>query len=590
SVARRCADWTALAASFFLSITYVHLHYSRIGLRTISLPLFLALSYGFLFRGLRRESWLSLALSGLFGGITIYTYIPSRIAPALLILPILVLGWQRRSWQPLRQMMFVGLIWLIVAAPLGVYALRHPDQIFGHTGDVSILSPLNNHGDPVGAVIHGFVATMAAFDFVGTSAAEQNLPGRPILDPIMSVFLFIGLVWLLAGGGLAPHPSPTMEERGSAPAPSGGELPFPHALREGTGGSGMPRLVTLFLLAWILSQCVSSALAVNPPGYIRMTGTLPAVAIVIGSGVSVCFAWLRKQAMSPVVPVGVTALLLAASTVWTMRDYFTIWGPSPEAYHLMMADKADAATDLVQWAKGKRLFLAPLYAQDNTIKFLTQNAPIQSFDLGLSLVVPTDRTHDVRYAFPASETDAIETVQHGLSAPPLNLKPNVTTVRDPTGRFDVLTVLDLPRSALPSPPSSRLAVFQGVIALVAATATPNQVAPGQPLSVTLEWLALQHPSEDETVFLHLRDAKNQTVAQMDRQPTGGSLPTSQWRPGDLVWDRYSLALPASLPPGQYHLVTGLYQLKTLKRLEAQTPAGRADSDEVTVAQVEVSAR
>jgi len=76
---------------------------------------------------------------------------------------------------------------------------------------------------------------------------------------------------------------------------------------------------------------------------------------------------------------------------------------------------------------------------------------------------------------------------------------------------------------------------------------------------------------------------------MDRQPTGGSFPTSQWHAGDLVFDRYGLSLPRTLPSGRYVLVTGMYELKTLKRMAAQTPTGRANSDEVTIAPVDVNA-
>ncbi|HVB96623.1 MAG TPA: hypothetical protein VNG11_02725, partial [Chloroflexota bacterium] len=344
-----------------------------------------------------------------------------------------------------------------------------------------------------------------------------------------------------------------------------------------------------FLLAWIGSQSISSALAVNPPGFIRMTGTLPAVAIVIGCGVSFLFVWLSHRPVGPAVPIGVTALLLAGSTVWTVHDYFGVWAPSPEAYHLMMGDKTDSAADLNQWARDQRVFLAPLYAQDNTIKFLTQGASIQSFDLGLSLVVPTDRSRDVRYVFPASETDAIATVEQGLRTSPLDLRPRVSTFRDPSGRFNLLTVLDLRRNELPVPPKTRIATFQDEIALVGATALPERVSPGQVVTVTLEWLTLRTPPVDETVFLHLQNAKNQTVAQMDRQPTGGSFPTSQWHAGDLVFDRYGLSLPRTLPSGRYVLVTGMYELKTLKRMAAQTPTGRANSDEVTIAPVDVNA-
>ena len=78
------------------------------------------------------------------------------------------------------------------------------------------------------------------------------------------------------------------------------------------------------------------------------------------------------------------------------------------------------------------------------------------------------------------------------------------------------------------------------------------------------------------------------VLGIDGQPIAGSFPTSQWRRGDIVYDRHSLDLPANLVPDRYHLVAGLYRHDTLKRLEALTANGRAESDEVTVGELSVT--
>ena len=53
----RWADWTAVVATFILAISYADLHFSRFGLRTIALPLFLSLSYALFLLGVRRNSW-----------------------------------------------------------------------------------------------------------------------------------------------------------------------------------------------------------------------------------------------------------------------------------------------------------------------------------------------------------------------------------------------------------------------------------------------------------------------------------------------------------------------------------------------------
>jgi hypothetical protein len=86
------------------------------------------------------------------------------------------------------------------------------------------------------------------------------------------------------------------------------------------------------------------------------------------------------------------------------------------------------------------------------------------------------------------------------------------------------------------------------------------------LQLTLFWEPLAPLSTDYTRFVHLRNESGATVAQGDGQPLEGAYPTSRWQPGELVIDSITLTLPDDLPPGQYSLFTGLYELDTLARL------------------------
>jgi len=80
--------------------------------------------------------------------------------------------------------------------------------------------------------------------------------------------------------------------------------------------------------------------------------------------------------------------------------------------------------------------------------------------------------------------------------------------------------------------------------------------------LTIFWTALSPIESDYTIFIHLRDEANNTVAQWDRRPLGGAYLTSQWQPGETVIDPHRL----DLPPGKYHLAIGMYRLDTLERL------------------------
>jgi len=100
------------------------------------------------------------------------------------------------------------------------------------------------------------------------------------------------------------------------------------------------------------------------------------------------------------------------------------------------------------------------------------------------------------------------------------------------------------------------------IALLGFNSKPNT----QNLELTLYWQADRIPAADYTVFLHLRNAAGETIAQKDQPPLGGAYPTSLWDAGEIIADDLTLPLPPDLPPGEYTPVVGLYNFVDGARL------------------------
>ena len=121
-----------------------------------------------------------------------------------------------------------------------------------------------------------------------------------------------------------------------------------------------------------------------------------------------------------------------------------------------------------------------------------------------------------------------------------------------------------------------LAIFgDNEIALLDATPVilPPRGAPtpilqaGATISVTVHWQALRPLARDYTVFLHAADPNGQLQGQQDTMPQGNKLPTSQWRPGQIVADQYHVTLKPGAPSGEgYTISLGLYQWQTGQRL------------------------
>lgn len=106
------------------------------------------------------------------------------------------------------------------------------------------------------------------------------------------------------------------------------------------------------------------------------------------------------------------------------------------------------------------------------------------------------------------------------------------------------------------------------------------------MTLTLAWQALRPADANYVTLVHLIAPDGSVAKQFDRAPLQGVVPTSLWREGDILFDAYTIEIPADLPHGDYQLLVGLYDLPALTRLPVQldhTPAG----DTIHVATVTV---
>ncbi|CAG0933509.1 hypothetical protein TFLX_03083 [Thermoflexales bacterium] len=60
------------------------------------------------------------------------------------------------------------------------------------------------------------------------------------------------------------------------------------------------------------------------------------------------------------------------------------------------------------------------------------------------------------------------------------------------------------------------------------------------------------------IFTHLVAADGTLLAQDDHIAGADSYPTSLWRPGNLLYNRFEIQPPAGTPPGEYQIIIGLY--------------------------------
>ena len=114
----------------------------------------------------------------------------------------------------------------------------------------------------------------------------------------------------------------------------------------------------------------------------------------------------------------------------------------------------------------------------------------------------------------------------------------------------------------------------------------EEVRPGESIRLTLVWRCLQEMDTAYTVFTHVLDQAAQIRGQKDNPPVGGKYPTTLWVAGEVVVDRYDIAIRSDAPPGTHVIEVGMYDPVTMQRLSVLDPSG-ALGDRILLGQIRV---
>lgn len=94
---------------------------------------------------------------------------------------------------------------------------------------------------------------------------------------------------------------------------------------------------------------------------------------------------------------------------------------------------------------------------------------------------------------------------------------------------------------------------------------PQEVRPGDTVTVRYHWRLTQPLPHDYWAFLHVRGMRQ---AGSQDEAIGAGFGTSRWEPGEEVRQSVTFRVPASTPPGQYSLQAGVWLPWTGKQLRA----------------------
>ena len=537
-----------LLAAAVLAVTLLHVHLSRVGFRAVLLPLFTALAIWQAALGIREPApveskggrWRHWLAAGIFYGLSFYTYTAARSTPiALAAFGMYVLLAQspslqtpnsklqtlssRRLW---RDIGLGALAALLMVAPLAVYAAGHSDEVLGRLGQVSILNPAINGGDPWGTLGAHTLRTLGMFFVRGDRIWRHNVPWRPIFDPLLGAAFIVGLLVALRRARRAP--------------------------------------VIGFVLIWTAVMSLPTLLAEDAPHFLRSVGVLPVVVFLPALGLD----WLADRLPLPSLRSGesgkrylsflichlfILVFPLLFGLVSTVRAYFGEYARAPMAgywfehgavglagrINAFLGTGWDGERMLHGESGDQQVYLDPgLWEEWPQVRFLV--AAQEAVTVGLDGEQADGRV--AVFVWPYGDWERASLFLQALVPAPTELSveegPLSQGDRDAEPYRTYLAFFGAPAD----PAAPVMARFSEGVELLGVQVMPVDVGSSlsgggdqEGVQVRLRWRATAPLAEDYTVFMHyLRDGER--VAQADGRPAGGRYPTTAWRPGDVIDD------------------------------------------------------
>ena len=574
SVPRLTAAFPWLAAALLATMRW-HIHFSRMGIEPILVPLATATALWLLLRARRTQSKLTFAGFGAVTALSMYTYQGAWILPLLLAGAWAILWWYDWRQGALRPLLTGGVIAAAVAVigvlPLALFALAQPELFLLRPEQIAVggeAATQQSLGESALAYVLMFVPLVQAGDL----DPRRNLPGLAALNlwqaipfwlgvmlacwrirqPAYSILLLLMTGLLLPGvlSEYAPHYHRVLGAAAPVALLGGIGLDWVWALRgEGRGARGEDS-----------TQRRSDAemrredeFRDNPPDLRHPQS------IELRVARSEVAAWRMRW-------VGwVSVGLLVVGAAVAARDYFVRWAALPDLFYAFDVGLWTIGQEIAAQPVDAPLYLTPRSADHPTLAFAWETRP-NSHDAPI--------TFDGRHIFPlAAGRNTLpeqyvviedEDFRTRLLLPELFPDAAVArTLHDWQGRTYANTYVR-PVASAPQRSPQVAAVFAlgDGIALAGYDAQVATLEIGRMLYVQLYWDVTAAPSQDWTVFVHLlaaqAEADAQLIAGVDDMPGVGSLPTTRWQSGWRILDEYQILLPPDLPAGDYGVSIGLY--------------------------------
>lgn len=509
---------------------------SRIGLRAISLTFLTALTVFFMKRGLdggRRRDWV---LGGAALGLTMYTYIPSRVFPLVIAGWLAMLWWWKREdlARNARSLALSLLLAALLFAPFGVYMVRNPEAVNARVVSMTNALQRARNGDPA-ALLASVGGVVEMFSFRGDAEWRYHLAYRPVFDPLTSLFFYLGLALFIRGA--------LRRRKGRREQAAPGE------------GLPDPPSAALHLL-WMGAMLLPNAVLNANPSFIRAAGAIIPVYLCAGSGVDAVMRWCeaRWSGARRWGPAAV-GLGLVGTLAYTMFSYFGVWANNATVRDVYHADLALMGRYLEEHPppSGARVFVAYDYVYDRPTSLslsLFTDEKVAWFARGDTFPLPNGG-QEAWYFVPAQHRIP-QALFRQLAA---EAEAETVTFDEGVEAFSVYRVQADEIAMAPTTPAS-LSLGEGLE--LAGYEVPAEAYSGDTVTVRLAWRIegdrLEKVNRLLYVQVHLLDVAGTVRARAD---TLLGYPQAGWQRGDRFVQEVALDLPRGMIPGPADLQFGL---------------------------------
>jgi 4-amino-4-deoxy-L-arabinose transferase-like glycosyltransferase len=507
---------------------------SRWGLRAVSLTFFTSLTVYLFSQAFRRNEratlpWLA---AGAALGLTMYTYIPSRLFPLVILIWFAWFALNNRDSFPSywrihrRDIVLSFFVALLLFAPFGLYMVQNPESVNQRVSGLETSIEKAQSGEPA-AILESISNVLLMFTFRGDPQARYHFDARPVFDPLLGLFFYIGLatcIWLA----------------------------FRHENRR-------RRSSYVLLPLWMGGMLAPNLILGVGTSFLRGSGAIVPIYLTAALGVDRVYRWLvarwpARQRSWQILFTGMATVGLLLIFVDSWQSYFNVWVNNPKVRLTYEAELGEIGRYLAEnpVPDDTEIFTGYEFVLDYAPQALAffSRQPVTWFDYSKSFAWRPDG-NSAWYLSTISRPYNDEAVK--IMSP--NGRAEVVNYDNGDAAFSIFKIDPDQVKGTPQHPVDIR--FENAPWLVGID-LPAFFFRGETVRLNTHWLIPEslspQPNRFTFIEVQLQDESGNNWVSDDSLL---GYPQAGWKAGDRFTQAFDLKIPEGIPPGPVYLKFGL---------------------------------